>query len=62
MGARRGRSGEEAVVAEQCVLPEDLVDDFLGATGEQRTVRAAQESKAYRGRSLPPAPGMLLPM
>ena len=45
--------GEESVVAEEFVFPQNLVDDLLGATGEQRTARG--RPKRTRGSITPRA-------
>ena len=41
--------GEEAVVAEEFVFPQDLVDDLLGTAGEQGTAWAGPGVERARG-------------
>lgn len=54
--------GEEAVVVEQLVLPEDLGDDLLGLPGSRAPRGACSVVEGAAGRSWPRALGMLSPM
>ena len=45
---------EKTVVAEHLVFPEDLVDDLLGAAGEQGAMRAGPGIEGVAGKCRPP--------